>query len=308
MRQKFLTFVCVLSLIITTVSLCACNGSKKSAPSDGFIVYFYSNDGLGLQPVSYKLKGTNKTAQTEEVLELLSKKTVDVDYINPISEDLTVENYQFSDETLIIYFNKAYNSLSEMNQAMLKASVVRTLVQLDGVSYVEFYIGDEPLKDDEGYAVGPMNEDSFLVDYGMAQSQAETAKVMLYYATEDGTKLREVSRIVHYSSNIPLEQVVLNYLADNPKEDGIKSPIPEGSKVLSVVINEGTCYVTLDSGFLVLPEWESREVEIYAIVNTLCELDTIDKVQLIVSAEKDVAPVGKDEVSGTYTPEYEIVE
>lgn len=308
MRQKLFAILCVLSLIVGTVAFVACNNTKKDTTPDGFVVYFYSNDGLSLEPISYKLKGKNKTAQTEEILDLLSKTTVDVDYINPISDGLAVENYQFSDETLILYFNKAYNSMSELNQAMLKASVVRTLVQLDGVSYVEFYIGDEPLKDDDDQIIGPMNGDTFLVDYGRAQSQAETANVMLYYATEDGTKLREVSRIVHYSSNIPLEQVVLNYLSDNPKEDGIKSPIPEGSKVLSVVINEGTCYVTLDSGFLVLPEWESRDVEIYAIVNTLCELDTIDKVQLIVSAEKDVSPVGKDEVSGTYTPDYEIVE
>jgi germination protein M len=305
MRKRILAFCLALTLIL---SFGACEKKTVTPVSDGFVVYFFNNDGLGLQAVPYKLKEKNKTSQTEELLELLSKSTVDVDYRNPISDGLLVENYQFSEDTLVLYFNKEYESLSEMNQALLRAAVVKTLVQVEGISAVEFYVGDEPLKDEEERLVGPMTGDSFLFDYGREQSQDETAKVKLYYATEDGNYLSEISLNVHYSSNVPLEQVVLNYLSDNPKQEGIKSPIPEGTKVLSVVINEGTCYVTLDSGFLNLPEWESREVAIYSIVNTLCELENISKVQLIVSTEKDVSLVGKDEVSGTYSPDYELVE
>ncbi len=97
MRQKLFAILCVLSLIVGTVAFVACNNTKKDTTPDGFVVYFYSNDGLSLEPISYKLKGKNKTAQTEEILDLLSKTTVDVDYINPISDGLAVENYQFSD-------------------------------------------------------------------------------------------------------------------------------------------------------------------------------------------------------------------
>ncbi len=309
MKKRLLSILFVLSLVmISLFTITACTKDTTGQNSEEFVIYFYNNDGLGLQAVPYKLKGNNKTSQTDEVLELLSKSTVDVDYRNPISDGLAVENYQFNEDTLVLYFNKEYNSLSEVNQALLRASVVKTLVQIDGISAVDFYIGEEPLQDEDGIAIGAMTGDNFLFDYGRAQSQAETAKVMLYYATEDGTYLRQISRTVHYSSNVPLEQVVLNYLSENPQQEGIKSPIPEGTKILSVVINENTCYVTLDSGFLNLPEWESREVAIYSIVDTLCELDTISKVQLIVSTEKDVPLVGKDEVSGTYDPDYSLVE
>lgn len=309
MKKEILSIVFVLSLLITSLfGFAGCVKKESSDSQDDFIVYFFNNDGLGLQAVPYKLKEKNKTSQTDEVIELLSKSTVDVDYRNPISDGLAVENYQFSEDTLILYFNKEYNNISKTNQALLRAAVVKTLVQIDGISSVEFYIGDDPLMDDDERIIGAMTGDSFLFDYGKAQSQAETAKVMLYYATEDGNYLSQTTRMVHYSSNVPLEQVVLNYLSESPNQEGIKSPIPEGTKVLSVVINDSTCYVTLDSGFLNLPEWESREVAIYSIVNTLCELETVSKVQLIVSTEKDVSLVSKDEVSGTYDPDYSFVE
>nr|MCR5546012.1 GerMN domain-containing protein [Lachnospiraceae bacterium] len=74
-----------------------------------------------------------------------------------------------------------------------------------------------------------------------------------------------------------------------------------------VVINEGTCYVTLDSSFLSLPEGVSRDVAIYSIVNSLCELDTVSKVQIIVNKESDAALVENDAVSGTYTANYDLV-
>ena len=308
MNKRIVSFLCVLSLVLCTAfMIIGCTKSDSIESSDGLVVYFFNNEGLGLQAIPYKLKETNKTSQTDELLELLSKSTVDVDYRNPISDGLAVENYQFSEDTLILYLNKEYNNISKTNQALLRAAIVKTLVQVDGISSVEFYIGDEPLKDEEERIVGAMTGDSFLFDYGKAQSQAETEKVKLYYATEDGNNLYQITRNVHYSSNVPLEQVVLNYLSESPNQEGAKSPIPEGTKVLSVVINDNTCYVTLDSGFLNLPEWESREVAIYSIVNTLCELNTISKVQLIVSTEKDVSLVSKDEVSGTYDPDYSLI-
>ena len=84
------------------------------------------------------------------------------------------------------------------------------------------------------------------------------------------------------------------------------SAIPEGTNVLSVVTSDGTCYITMDSNFLNLPEGESREVSIYAIVNSLCALDSVDRVQIIVESA-GTAVITDDPVSGTYKLNEEIV-
>ncbi len=167
-------------------------------------------------------------------------------------------------------------------------------------------MGGDPVTDAAGIPLGPQTLDSYIYDYGQAQSQSEKTKLTLYYATEDGNALTEVTRTVHYSISQPLEQVVMQYLAEAPGTEGLMSAIPEGTNVLSVVTNDGTCYVTLDSNFLNLPEGESRDVSIYAIVNSLCTLDSVDRVQLIVESV-GTAVITDDPVSGTYKRNDEIV-
>ena len=53
MRKRILVFCLALTLIL---SFGACDKKTVTPVSDGFVVYFFNNDGLGLQAVPYKLK------------------------------------------------------------------------------------------------------------------------------------------------------------------------------------------------------------------------------------------------------------
>ena len=57
------------------------------------------------------------------------------------------------------------------------------------------------------------------------------------------------------------------------------------TKILGVSIAEGICYVNLDSNFLTVINNVSTEVAVYSIVNSLVELDNINKVQILVNGE-----------------------
>lgn len=301
MKRVWAIFLAALLLFTAT----AC---KKKDDGTGTYLYYLNNEGTGLITVSYEFQGDSAYKQVGELINALSEEVVDVDYHNPISDGIKVESYDLKDGALVLYFNEEYSSLTDTNEALLRAAVVKTVIQVDGVDNVTFYVGDYPLLDANEAAVGAMTDDSFLYDYGQAQSQLQSKVLTLYYATVDGNHLHVVNQNVHYSTTLPLEQVVLNSLSQTPDVEGIMSAIPEGTKVLSVVINDGICYVTLDSGILNLPEGETREVAIYSIVNSLCELDTVSKVQIIVNSETDTGLLGIDVVSGTYSADYNLVE
>ena len=300
--KKKIWSLCLLVLF----TLCFA-GCKKDAKESGINIYYLNNEGTGLVTVSYSFRGNTPYEQVGELLDVLSSEVVDVDYHNPISEEIQIESYDIKEKALTVHFNEEYNNLTDTSEALLRAAVVKTVIQVEGVDNVTFYIGKYPLMDVNENAVGAMTDESFLYDYGQAQSQSESEVLTLYYATVDGNNLREMKQTAHYSTTIPLEQVVLNSLTQTPEAEGIMSAIPEGTKVLSVVINDGICYVTLDSGIFNLPEGETREVAVYSIVNSLCELDTVSKVQIIVNNENDAGLLGNDEVSGTYTPNYDLV-
>ena len=299
-KKLYLVFVCAFLLF----NLVACKNKEETAEN---YLYFFNNEGTGLITIPYECKGDSAYDRVGELLEALSEDVVDVDYHNPISDGIEVTSYELNDGALTIHFNEEYETLTDTNEALLRAAVVKTVIQVEGVDNVSFYIGNYPLLDSHDTAVGAMTDDSFLYDYGKAQSQSESKVLTLYYATEDGNNLKALSQTAHYSATIPLEQVVLNCLMQTPEKEGVMSAIPEGTKVLSVVINEGICYVTLDTGILNLPEGESRDVAIYSLVNSLCELDTVSKVQIIVNSESDASLLGNDMVSGTYSANYDLV-
>ena len=300
MGYKRIVAVCVLALIISLFS-----SGCTPVGGDGYMVYYIDSNGTGLRPVRSRVEKKEPDMMVREFLDLLSDNIEDRDYYAPITGELTVEKYSLSENRLTIFFSLEYRELTPSAEALLRAAVVQTMQQIDGVDEVSFYVGEDPATDSMGVPIGPMTADSFIYDYGMAQSQSEETELLLYYATDDGNSLKEVSRRVHYSISQTLEQVVMQYLAESPGKEGLMSAIPEGTKVLSVVTSEGTCFLTLDSAFLNLPEGESRDVSIYSIVNSLCALDTVDRVQIIL--EGTATAVGGDAVSGTYKKNDEIV-
>ena len=291
--------------IFAAISILTTTGCSRGDESD-FMIYYINENGTGLYPVPAKVSATDDTDYLiRDMIDRLSGVIEDKDYYAPITGDLTISDYSLSDRRLTIFFSQEYRELTPTSEALLRASVVQTMQQIDGVNEVSFYVGEDPVTDALGVPIGPMTSDSFIYDYGQAQSQSEKTDLVLYYATADGNSLYEVSRTVHYSISQPLEQVVMQYLAETPGDEELMSAIPEGTNVLSVMTSDGTCYLTLDSNFLNLPEGESRDVAIYSIVNSLCALDSIDRVQIII--EGTGTTVGTDSVSGIYKRNDELI-
>ena len=290
--KKAALVICALAVLL------AFAGCKKE-DENAFLVYYINENGAGLYPVSEDLKSGDADFMVRTLIDKLSATIEDKDYYAPIAGDLTIDDYVIEDGRLTITFSMAYMDLTPASEALLRASVVQTMQQVDGVDEVAFYYGTNPVTDSAGIPLGPQTSDSFIYDYGQAQSQSEKTSLLLYYATEDGNYISEVNRTVHYSISQPLEQVVMQYLAESPGKEGLMTAIPEGTNVLSVVTSDGTCYLTLDSNFLNMPEGESRDVAIYSIVNSLCALDSVDRVQIIVEGTGN-AVVSSDSVSGTY--------
>lgn len=282
--------------------LSGCNTNN----GDGFLVYYINENGTGLYPVSEKIESDDADYMARALLDKLSGVVEDQDYYAPIVGDLKVENYILEDGCLSVYFSHEYQDLSPTYEALLRASVVQTMLQVEGINEVAFYSDNEPVTDASGVPIGHMNSDSFIYDYGQAFRQSETATVSLYYASPDGNYLVKVNRTVHYNITQQLEQVIIQRLCDKPESEDYMSAIPEGVNVLSVVTSEGTCYLTLDANFLNSFEGVSKEVSVYSIVNSLCALDSIDHVQIIIETTNP-AMAAADTISGTYEANDEIV-
>ena len=67
--------------------------------------------------------------------------------------------------------------------------------------------------------------------------------------------------------------------------EGLFPSVNSGTKIVSVMTKDGICYVNLDETFLAVVNNVSTDVSVYAIVNSLVELSSVNKVQILINGE-----------------------
>ena len=115
----------------------------------------------------------------------------------------------------------------------------------------------------------------------------EKVELTLYFANEEKDGLVAEKREVFHSMNTSLERLVVEQLLAGSQNGGL-SVMPKNTKVLNVSLTDNTCYVNLDSSFISGDIDVAEYIPIYAIVDSLTELQTVNKVQITVNGSADV--------------------
>ena len=107
----------------------------------------------------------------------------------------------------------------------------------------------------------------------------------LYYADKLGDKLVKTSVAVAYSKNVSLEKMVVERLIKGPSDTSVYATLPTDLKLLNISVSNRVCYVNLSTTFLTEMVNVSNEIPVYSIVNSLCELDSVDAVKIMINGD-----------------------
>ena len=287
--------LCVLSAAVLLLSLAGCKGGNGTAAARGYVLYYLNEDENQIRTERFAPMDTETNAMILELVALQrqSPKNDELHLLLPAGVELL--NYDLEDETLTLNFNAAYGNMAPGREILTRAGLVRTFVQVDGVSRVALSIDGKPMKDQAGNEVGPMTAASFLENAGKEINAYQRTTLVLYFADETGGNLVSERHPVYYISNEPLEKVVLEELKRGPSEAGHSPVLAATTNILSVTSQDQTCYVNFEgspAGSLVTA---TEEVQVFAIVNSLIENCSVNKVQLSIGGESDV--VFQNEIS-----------
>lgn len=282
-----------LLLLLFTLFLGGCGEEKL--PADGTVVYYLNKNGTAIEPVSCQITGDSSEAMVEELLAKLEEVPESVDLKPTIPENIKLLDYALDRKQLYLNFAPEYLDMNKATEVLVRAALVKTMIQVDGVSFIGIRVAGEPLKDSKGVNVGLMNENSFLDDVGSEGNATKIVNLNLYFANKSGDKLKNQSCIVEYNANVAVEKVVVEQLISGPIEKGFYPTIPKDTKVVSVTTKDGVCYVNLDIGFTAQGYDVLGTVTIYSIVNSLTELPGITGVQILVNGETSITY--KDNIS-----------
>ena len=275
-----------LLLLMSILVFTGCR--NETIPKDGTVVYYLNKDGTSIVPVACDITGDGPEIKVEELLAKLEEVPESVDLRRTIPENVKILNYTMERKQLYLDFSTEYLDMDKATEVLVRAAIVKTMVQVEEISFIGIRVAGEPIKDTKGSSIGLMNENTFLDSMGSEEHATKIVNLKLYFANKNGDKLTNQSCVIEYNANVAVEKVIVEQLIAGPMEDGAYPTIPKDAKVMSVTTKDGVCYVNFDTGFTAQGYDVLGSVTIYSIVNSLTELPGITSVQILVNGETSI--------------------
>lgn len=289
MKRTGFGFFC-MALLMGLCLCTACAGRDTEQEGTAYQIYYVNNDETKMIGREYVSATTDTELLLEELMGQLAAIPEKMEYETPLATEISVKGHTLDNGLLTLDFDESYRKLYGVREILVRASIVRTVTQIPGVERVTFTVAGEQLADGMGVAVGVMTADSFIENAGNEINAYEKVDLRLYFANETGDRLVEENRHnVVYNSNISLDKLVVEKLVEGPLDENAYPTINPNTRIISVTVQDGTCYVNLNNDFLNQPYNVASDVTIYSITNSLVELPNVNRVQIAVNGETNLS-------------------
>lgn len=281
--RKRLSIFIILSIV--AIFFVACD-IKTNESEKGVSVFLTNSTQDGLVDINIDIDAKKTEEKVNDVLKILKNGMDDSSAKPTIPSFVSIHDIRLEDKNLIINFNTGYNTMDDIQEILCRSSIVKSLTELSAIETVEFYVDGIPKKGDNGVILGKMGKDDVVYDKDDLLKETKT-KIILYYADKDVQYLvpKEVEIVIN--PNEQLEKTVLNKLIEGPSEKGLLRTVPVETKIKNIYTNEGVCYVDFSKEFKTKHSGGSTSelLTIYSIVNSLTEMNNINKVQFLIEGE-----------------------
>ena len=236
--------------------------------------------GEGLYRGGYRAVGVEaplrETLAAALVAELL-KGPADPTLKSPFPRGTALLSAEQKGTELRVDLSAAYSTLSGVGLSLADYAITLTLTQLPNVNAVSITADGREL---------PYRETQVLLSADTLLSSRESGlrpiTVSLYFLDSKTGELRAEQQTLALYEGQTRVNALLEALAQGPESDALAALLPEEFTVLSARVEEGTCYLNLpsDADLGISPR---QTVE--SLVLSLCSLDTVERVQIVVDGE-----------------------
>lgn len=278
----------LMFMIMALLFSAGCVSANKVKGEGEYYLYYTNLEVTGLLNEIYTAKGTLPEELIPELLEELNREPQKNAHFLLLSDAVYVTNYTYDGSMVTLFMSKPYAEMPNTKEVLVRAGLVRTLVQIEGVDSVQIYVGNQPLRDSKGNEIGPMKARNFIENSGKEINSYKSTSIELFFTNAEGNRLVSETRSIYYSSNVPLEQIIVEQLISGPKVEGHFSTLPAAASVLTVTVVDNICYVNFNKAFLGQPLSIQQEIPIYSISQSLIQNCKVDSVQIAVEGETEL--------------------
>lgn len=213
---------------------------------------------------------------------LLSGPPEKSDLVSPFPEGTHLQQWKQEGKRVAVDLSWPYGDLVGIELTLADYCITLTLTQLEGVEEVCITVNGNSLPYRERQVFTAQD-----VMFTGAEEEPVEVTAALHFRRKDSQELGFEFRVFRLTESDSVAQVVLEALIAGPQDEGLERILPADLKVLSARQEGKVCYVDLSGVFLQqIPqeEWEQQMV-IDSLVNTLCSLENVEQVQLLVDGQ-----------------------
>ena len=280
--MKKIISLCLITIFV--IQLVACSNGN----SEGYVYYYTNSNRDELVAKTKEINTSSNEEIIQKLIDCMATKSKNKDEVVIKPEYVADPEITINNNLVTLNFESSYYDMDSFTEVMYRAAMVKEITQLDGIDYVEFRVNGEPFMKDN-VEIGTMSANDFVDDTNNNDDSVEWVSVTLYYANKSGDKLIKCQRTLSHNTNVSVEKLVVDTLIKGPSQAGYYRTIPSDCKILSISVREGICYLNLSEEFATEMVNVISEIPIYSITNTLCSIDGIDGVKILVNGDSSIS-------------------
>lgn len=248
-------------------------------------LYFATDDNSALKQEEREIQVVNGAILKAIIFALIDGPTTQ-GLRKTIPEGTVLRGISIKDKVATVDFSKEFEKTNGLEEIVARLSVVNTLTGINGIEKVRLHIEGNDMIGPSGMPLGDMSP--ALLDTDGKPIAGEVKNITLYFADSDAINVVAEKRDVIMTKNDSLEKTVFLELMKGPKAQGLHATVPKGTKLLSISTKNGLCTINLSSEFVDNSPGgtASERMTLASVVNTLTELDGIEKVQFLIDGKK----------------------
>lgn len=278
MKRACALFLC-LALLLT-----GCRGTRQTEKIQSPYTYYYRMAEVDYTTEDGVIRGETREISGHEedpvwILEDYFGGPKSEDLVSPFPKDLTVVDYQEKEGTAFLRLSPEFSNLSGIELSVAAACIARTLFGLEGVSGVSITVEGGLL---DGKQSLTLDREGILLSDGAGDLMR--TEMTLCFGDQSGRYLVGEAITVSLANTENPQAYLMKKLADGPSDQGLRQILPQGTRILSVNVDDGVCNVNLSRDFTEnKPESAlGQRLVLLAIANTLTQTQGVSGVELYV--------------------------
>ncbi len=283
-----ITIVVLMALIVVFGLLASRAFRKDDAVINGMELYFLETETATLKAETRSVKGNNDYEILANTLNELKAGPKTEGYVNAVPQEVSFLSIQLDESIATVDVSQDYLDMKAGQELLCRAAVVWTLNGIEFVDGVKITVDGKELCKANGDPIGVMKREDIVIDAEISPEPTNYETVKLYFSNKDATGLAVEEREIEVNPNQPLEKYVMEQLIAGPQTPDLYATIPAETKIRDIKTVDGICYVDLSNEFVSKHNGGSTGeiLTVYSIVNSLTELDYINRVQFLIEGKK----------------------